>query len=88
MFSGIDDPKMGEVQTLNGLMHRFGYFGGFAEFAFDSVPAAVMDEKKINLGTAMGGPEKCLRGPEDLQNLFDGKPFPRGPQPGMAVKGM
>ena len=46
MFSGIDDPQMGEVQALKGLVHRFGYFGGFAEFAFNSVPAAVIDEKK------------------------------------------
>ena len=37
MFSGIDDPQMGEVQTLKGLVHRFGYFGGFAEFTFNSV---------------------------------------------------
>ena len=33
MLSGIDDPQMGEVQTLKGLVHRFGYFRGFAEFA-------------------------------------------------------
>ena len=46
MLSGIDDPQMGEVQTLKGLVHRFGYFRGFAEFAFNSVPAAVIDEKK------------------------------------------
>jgi hypothetical protein len=51
---------MGEVQTLKGLVRRFGYFGGFAEFASYSVPAAVTDEKRINLSTAMGGPEKCL----------------------------
>jgi hypothetical protein len=66
MFTGIDDPQMGEVQTLKGLVHRFGYFRGFAEFAFDSIPAAVRDEKKINLSTAMGGPEKCLGGLNDL----------------------
>jgi hypothetical protein len=35
MFSGIDDPQMGQVQTLKGLVHRFGYFGSFAEFAFN-----------------------------------------------------
>jgi hypothetical protein len=60
MLSGIDDPQMGEVQTFKGLVHRFGYFRGFAELAFNFVPAAVIDEKKINLSTAMGGPEKCL----------------------------
>jgi len=44
MFSRIDDPQMGEVHTLKGLVHRFGYSGGFAEFAFNSIPPAVMDE--------------------------------------------
>jgi hypothetical protein len=58
MLSGIDDPQMAKLQTFKGLVHRFRYFRGFAEFAFNSVPAAVMDEKKINLSTAMGGPEK------------------------------
>ena len=86
MLSRIDDPQMGEIQTLKGLVHRFGYFRGFAEFAFNSVPAAVIDEKKINLSTAMGGPEKCLGRLNDLQNLFDSKAFPRCPHPGIAVQ--
>ena len=30
MFSGIDDPQMGAVQTLKGLVHRFGYLRSFA----------------------------------------------------------
>ena len=46
MLSGIDDPQTGEVQTFEGLVHRFGYFRSFAEFAFNPVPAAVMDEKR------------------------------------------
>src|SRR4030042_2251288 len=83
MLSGIDDPQMGEVQTCKGLVHRFGYFRGFAELAFNSVPAAVSDEKKINLSTAMGGPEKCLVRLNDLQNLFDSKAFPRCPYSGI-----
>ena len=29
----MDDPEMGKVQSLQGLVHRFGYFRGFAEFA-------------------------------------------------------
>ena len=62
MFSGINNPQMGEVQTLKALVHRFGYFRGFAEFAFNSVPAAVMDEKKVNLSVAMGGPENAWGG--------------------------
>ena len=49
-----NDPKMGEIQALKGLVHRFGYFWGFAEFAFNPIPSAVMDEKEINLGTTMG----------------------------------
>ena len=76
MFSGIDNPQMGKVQTIDGLVHRFGYFGSFAEFALNPIPSTVMDEKEINLGTAMGRPEKCLRGSDDLQNLFDSKAFP------------
>jgi len=86
MLSGIDDPQMGEIQTLKGLVHRFGYFRGFAEFAFNSVPAAVIDEKKINLSTTMGGPEKCLGRLNDLQSLFNSKAFPRCPHPRIAVQ--
>jgi len=88
MLPGIDDPQMAKVQTLKGLVHRFGYFGGFAEFAFDPIPVAVMDEKKIKLSTAMGGPEKCLGRLHDLQKLFDGKALPRGPYPGIAVQSL
>jgi hypothetical protein len=66
MFFGTEDPQMGEVQTREGLGHRFGYLGGFAELAFNPIPAAVMDEKMINLGTAMGGPEKGLGWPKNL----------------------
>ena len=76
MFSRIENPQMGEFQTLNGLVHRFGYLRSFAELAFDPIPAAVIDEKEINLGTAVGGPEKCLGRFNDLQDLFDGKAFP------------
>jgi hypothetical protein len=47
MLPRINDPQMGEVQTLEGLIHRFGYLRGFAEFAFDPVPPAVMDENII-----------------------------------------
>ena len=86
MLSGIDNPQMGEVQTFKGLVHRFGDFGGFAEFGFNSVPAAVIDEEKINFSTAMGGPEKCLGWLKDLQNLLDSKAFPRCPHPGIAVQ--
>ena len=76
MLSGIDNPQMSEVQTFNGLVHRSGRFWGFAEFAFDSVPSAVVDEKEINFGSAMGGPEKCLRRSNDFQSLFNSKAFP------------
>ena len=76
MLSGTDNPQMSKVQTFNGLIHRSGRFRSFAEFAFDSIPSAVMNEKEINLGTAMGGPEKCLRRPNHLQSLFDSKAFP------------
>jgi hypothetical protein len=77
MFPGIDNPQVGEVQALKGLIHRLGYFRGFTEFAFNSITPAVMNEKEINLSTAMGGPEKRLRRLDDLQDLFDGKAFPR-----------
>ena len=86
MFSGIDNPQMGEVQTLKGLVHRFGDFWGFAEFALNPIPLAVMDEKEINLGAAMGCPEKRLGRPDDLQSLFDSKAFPRCPYPGIALE--
>ena len=88
MLSGMDDPQMGKVQTLQGLVHRFGYFRGLTEFAFNPIPAAMKNEEKINLSTAMGGPEKCLGWFNDLQNLFDGKAFPRSSYPGIAVKGL
>ena len=61
MFSGIDNPQVGEVQALKGLTYRLGCFRGFTEFAFNSIPPAVMKEKEINLSTGMGGPEKRLR---------------------------
>ena len=77
---------MGEVQTLKGLVHRLGYSRGFAEFAFNSIPAAVIDEKKINLSTAMCSPKKCLGRINDPQDLLDGKAFPRCPHPGIAVQ--
>ena len=76
MFSGIDNPQMGEIQTLNGLVHRFGYFWGFGEFALNSIPSAVMDEKEINLGAAVGCPEKRLGRSERFQRLLNGKTFP------------
>jgi hypothetical protein len=88
MLSGMDDPEMGKVQTLQGLVHRFGYFRGFAEFAFNPIPSAVKNEEEINLSTTMGGPEKCLGRFKDPQNLFDGKTFPRCPYPGIAVKSL
>ena len=74
MLSGIDDPQMRELQTLKGLVHRLRYFRGFAEFAFNSVPAAVKNKQKIHLRPAMGGPKKCLGRLNRLQNLFDSKP--------------
>ena len=46
MFSGIDDPQMGQVQTLEGMVHRFGYFGSFAEFAFN--PIALLKSRSVN----------------------------------------
>lgn len=86
MFSGIDDPQMGEGQTLKGLVHRFGYLWGFAEFAFNPIPSTMMDEKEINLGTTVGCPEKRLGRPNDLQSLFDSKAFPRCTYPGIALE--
>ena len=88
MLSGMDDPEMGKVQTLQHLVHRFGCFRGFAEFAFNSIASAVKNEEEINLSTTMGGPEKCLGRFNDPHNLFDGKAFPRCPHPGIAVKGL
>ncbi len=44
MVSGIDNPKMSEVKTLQGLVHRFRNFRGFGEFAFNSIPAAVLEQ--------------------------------------------
>jgi len=67
---------MGLVQTFNGLVHRSGRFRSFAEFAFDSIPAAMMNEKEIHLGAAAGGSEKCLGRSNDLQSLFDSKTVP------------
>ena len=37
MLSGMHDPEMGKVQTLHRLVHRFGYFRSFAEFALNSI---------------------------------------------------
>jgi hypothetical protein len=61
-ISGMDDPQMRKVQGFKGLVHRFGRFRGFAEFAFNSIAAAVKNEEEMNLSTTMGGPEKCLGG--------------------------
>ena len=84
----MDDPEMGKAQTLQGLVLRFGYFRSFTEFGFNPIPPAVKNEEEINLSTTMGGPEKCPGRFNDPQNLFDGKAFPRCPQPGIAVKGL
>ena len=47
MLSRMDDPQMRQLQTLKGLMHRFGYFRGFAEFAFDAISTAVKNKQEI-----------------------------------------
>ena len=76
MLSGIDDPKMGEVQALKGLVHGFGDFRGFAEFTFNRVSPAPHNKEKINLSAAMGGPVKRLGRFNYSQYLLNGKTFP------------
>src|SRR5574341_1081768 len=88
MLSGMDDPQMCQVQTLEGLMHRLGYFGGFAEFAFDPISPAVKNKKEIYFRAAVRGPEEGLGRFDCLQNLFDSEAFPRRPHPRIAVKGL
>lgn len=88
MISWMNDPQMRQLQTLKGLMHRLGYFRGFAEFAFDPISTPVKNKQEIHFRPAVRGPEKGLRRLDRLQNLFDSKAFPRRSYPRVAVKGL
>jgi hypothetical protein len=61
MLSWMNDPQMCQLQTLKGLMHRFGYFRGFAEFAFNAISTAVKNKQEIHFSPAVCGPKKGLR---------------------------
>jgi len=61
MLSGIDNPRMIEVQTLNGLNHRLRRFGSFTEFTFNSVSASMRNKKEIDFCAAVSRPKGWLR---------------------------
>jgi len=74
MLAGINNPKMAEVQALNGLVHRLGRFRGLAEFAFDPIPAASMYEERSISAPLWVAQKNCLRRLYNLQGLFEAKP--------------
>lgn len=61
MFAGMNDPKMLQLQILQGHPHGFCGLRGFAELEFYAVTMSAMKEKEIDLNAAVRCPKERLR---------------------------
>ena len=84
----MDHPQMVELEVGKRRLHRSANRGCFIELDLESKTTAVVMKKQIDFRAAVSPPEKNLLWPEALNDLFYGKTFPGGPQPGMTQQGM
>ena len=74
--AGVDEPKVVELQRLQGAVQRFGHLGSFTECEIDSEASAAVEEEKVEFGDAVSGPEVCFGWFQDTQGLLQGKTLP------------
>jgi hypothetical protein len=76
MLTGINDPQMSKGEILYCDTHGFGDLGSLVELKLYTVALSLMEKKKIQFGTAIGGPEIYLGRSHDLHELMEGESFP------------
>ena len=84
----MDDPKVVQLQIIQGDAHGLGVLRSFAEFEFHSVAMPAMKEKDIHLNAAVSSPKKSLRWVEDLKGLLKSEPLPGSTDPRMSGQRM
>ncbi len=76
MRSWTDDPGMIQFEVFHCYAQGFGGRRRFAELAFHSEASPLAREQEVDLRSLMRGPEKCLRGLDQPDDLLNDKALP------------
>jgi len=86
LVAGVDHPQVLQMQILNGAVHGAAAAGSIGVFELKTVAFPSDCYEQIQLGPGMGCPEIGIATFNGSDDMFQGKPLPRGPQIGMPLE--